>query len=100
MRRTSISGWLPAIATYIGVAGIVFLVGSRRPLEVALVPLIVIAGWAFVGHLVTLDDDAPGAWSNPERSRTVWWSSVGQLCLKGVAFVVILATVVWMLKRN
>jgi hypothetical protein len=100
MRRTSISGWLPAIAAYIVIAGIVFLVGSRRPLEVALVPLIVVAGWAFVGHLITLDDDAAGAWSNPEGSRPVWRSSVGQLCLKGVAFVVILATVEWMLKRS
>ncbi|WP_426701182.1 hypothetical protein ACPPVV_17715 [Rhodanobacter sp. Col0626] len=22
--------------------------------------------WAFVGHLVTADDDAPGGWSNPD----------------------------------
>jgi hypothetical protein len=29
--------------------------------------------WAFVGHLVTADDDAPGGWSNPDGSLSFPW---------------------------
>ncbi len=29
--------------------------------------------WAFVGHLVTADDDAPGGWSNPDGSLPFPW---------------------------
>jgi hypothetical protein len=30
---------------------------------------LILSGWAAVGHLVTLDDDMPGGWSNQERSQ-------------------------------
>lgn len=26
------------------------------------------SAWAFFGHLITSDDDAPGGWSNPDCS--------------------------------
>ena len=29
--------------------------------------------WAFVGHLVTADDDAPGGWGNPDGSLPLPW---------------------------
>ena len=86
--------WVPALITYAVISGIVFSVGMRRPLEIALVPLVVLSGWAFFGHLITLDDDAPGGWSNPERSGAIWRRSLLQLCLKGVAFAAIVALVV------
>ena len=58
------------------------------------VPALILTGWAFFGHLVTLDDDAPGGWSNPERSRKTWLSSLailaGLLLLFGVACWVVL----------
>lgn len=41
------------------------------------------AGWAFVGHVVTADDDAPGGWSNPEGKVSFPW---GELALKAVIF--------------
>jgi hypothetical protein len=28
--------------------------------------------WAFVGHLVSFDDELPGEWGNPEGSEKVW----------------------------
>jgi hypothetical protein len=83
--------------TYAMIAGIVFLAGTRRPLEIALLPLIVLSGWAFFGHLITLDDDASGGWSNPERSAAAWRTSLIQLCIKGIAFAVIVALVAWSL---
>ena len=45
-------------------------------------PVLFVSGWAAIGHLVTLDDDAPGGWSNPERSPTVWHSSLRELVVK------------------
>jgi len=31
------------------------------------------SAWAFVGHLVTADDDTPGGWSNPDGSLPFPW---------------------------
>ena len=42
------------------------------------------AGWAFVGHLVTADDDAPGGWSNPDGELAFPRMS---LVVKGVVLV-------------
>jgi hypothetical protein len=47
---------------------------------------LVFSGWAVIGQLVTLDDDMPGGWSNPDRSRALWSKSVGQLAIKMVIF--------------
>lgn len=38
------------------------------------------AAWAFFGHLVTADDDAPGGWSNPDGTHLFPW---GELVIKG-----------------
>ena len=35
--------------------------------------LIGFAAWAFLGHLVTADDEAPGGWSNPNGSLPFPW---------------------------
>ena len=32
-----------------------------------------VATWAFVGHIVTADDDAPGGWSNPNGAVPFPW---------------------------
>ncbi|HVO25072.1 MAG TPA: hypothetical protein VMW56_15745 [Candidatus Margulisiibacteriota bacterium] len=49
-----------------------------------------LAAWAAFGHLITLDDDEPGGWSNPEESKDLWRSSLLELAVK---FVVLLALV-------
>jgi hypothetical protein len=38
------------------------------------------SAWAFVGHLITADDDAPGGWSNPDGSLPFPWA---ELAIKG-----------------
>jgi len=45
----------------------------------------------FVGHLVTLDDDMPGEWSNPDGSVSFWRSSKLELLIK---FLVALAVLI------
>lgn len=46
--------------------------------------LIGFSGLVVVGHLVTIDDDFPGGWSNPDGSQTFPWK---ELLLKvGVLF--------------
>ena len=54
-------------------------------------PALIVSGWAAVGHLVTLDDDAPGGWSNPDQSRSFWRTSLSQLAIKASVF----GAVVW-----
>lgn len=49
-----------------------------------------LSGWALVGHLVTLDDDMPGEWSNPEGSKALWHSSLFALLVKLLVFSVFL----------
>ena len=38
--------------------------------------LIGVAAWAFIGHIVTADDDARGGWSNPDGSIPFPWQEV------------------------
>lgn len=52
-------------------------------------PPLVVSGWAFFGHLITLDDDIRGGWSNPQGSRAVWGRSVAELFLKLFVFAVV-----------
>jgi hypothetical protein len=44
--------------------------------------------WLFAGHLITVDDEEPGGWSNPEGSRKIWNSSLFELAAKAAVLVV------------
>ena len=43
-----------------------------------IITLLIILGWSSLGQLVTIDDDLPGGWSNPDgdpvvaRQATLW----------------------------
>jgi hypothetical protein len=50
------------------------------------------AAWAFVGHLVTADDDAPGGWSNPDGTLSFPWV---ELTMKGLVLMA-LCLVAWL----
>jgi len=90
--------WLPVLVTYVVTAGALLYLGFHRPLEYALVPLVILTGWAFLGHIITLDDDWPGRWSNPERSSAVWKNSLLHLLAKGIVFGVVTMLVVVLLR--
>ena len=50
-----------------GVASVTaLLLGDRTLGRWLAAPSIILSGWAAFGHLITLDDDMPGEWSNPE----------------------------------
>jgi hypothetical protein len=38
--------------------------------------LIGAAAWAFVGHIITADDDTQGGWSNPDGSIPFPWREI------------------------
>ena len=50
-------------------------------------PLLFLSGWAFLGHLITIDEELPGGWSNPQGSRAIWHRSLAEMMLKMVLFV-------------
>ena len=61
------------------------------------VPALVASGWAFWGHLITIDADAPGNFFNPdvdEAASHVWRSSLMELFIKGVWFAIV-GSLVW-----
>lgn len=59
-----------------------------QDLRVILVaPALLMSGWASIGHFVTLDEDLPGGWSNPENSQKIVFISVGELLIKIVVFL-------------
>lgn len=73
------------IGSYIG-SGSALLLGAHSSGKLLIIPALVLAGWASFGHLVSLDDDMPGEWSNPEGSRKVWLTSVAGLGVKLALF--------------
>lgn len=61
---------------------VALLIGAHEWGATATVPALVLAVWMFGGHLVTLDDDSPGGWSNPHSSKEIWRQSLRQLAIK------------------
>jgi len=48
------------------------------------------SAWSAFGHLVTLDDDLPGGFSNPDGDQAIWQSSLRQLAIKCAVLAVII----------
>lgn len=49
------------------------------------------AAWAFAGHLVTIDDDLSGGWSNPDGSISFPWV---ELAVKAAILLVLIGLAV------
>ena len=56
--------------------------------------LLGIATWVLIGHLITMDDDMEGGWSNLDRKRTIWDQSKRTLLLKFL-FVILLLIILF-----
>ena len=81
----------PWVVVGVVVLSLLCSVGARllgRPQFVVPIgsPALVLTAWAFFGHLITLDDDFPGGWSNPERSAKFVYQSLLALALKLTVF--------------
>jgi hypothetical protein len=48
-----------------------------------------IAVWVFVGHLITIDDDFSGGWSNPDGIHPFPWHELGMKALILISLVLI-----------
>ena len=56
-------------------------------------PALILSGLVVFGHLVTLDDDAPGEWSNPDGSESIWRHSLMELSVKILVFIVVVIAI-------
>src|SRR5687767_2922342 len=54
-----------------------------------------VAAVVFGGHFVTIDDDYPGGWSNPEHLKTTWATSLRELAVKLAIFVATGSAAAW-----
>lgn len=70
-------------------ATVAMFMGHQSQANYIAAPALVFSGWAALGHLVTLDDDAPGEWSNPEGSKAIWHRSIRELIIKIVVFAAV-----------
>lgn len=49
-----------------------------------------LAAWTAFGHLITLDDDMPGGWSNPFDDRKFWHNSLVIMAIKFLVFAILI----------
>lgn len=49
--------------------------------------IVLISTLPFIGHVITLDDDYPGGFSNQDESVEIWKSSLFQLLIKLLVIV-------------
>lgn len=78
--------WFKNIVYYL-LFYLVVIFGLSALVDVAYIyTLCGLAGWVAVGHLITLDDDMPGEWSNPEGDIALWRSSLRVLAVKFAVF--------------
>ncbi len=70
------------------VAALSFLLGVPYVYSVLGIAVLV-----FGGHLVTIDDDAPGGWSNPDGSKNVWAGSKLELLAKLATVFILLVLI-------
>ena len=73
-----------------------FVVGATIGLSVVadvayIYALCGLAAWMAFGHLITLDDDMPGEWSNPEGDKKLWRSSLAVMAVKFLVFAALVA---------
>ena len=54
-----------------------------------IVTLWILLGWASLGHLVTLDDDMPGGWTNQESDPAIWRRSRLWLLMEFTLFILV-----------
>jgi hypothetical protein len=56
-------------------------------------PALILLAWGVLGLLVTLDDDFPGGWSNPDGEKSIWRHSLMVLGIGTLALALLVSTV-------
>ena len=65
--------------------------GARHPLEIALLPPILLAAWVLFGDLIKVDESGPWGFAIFIGSWKFLRTSLGQFCLRLVLLIVLLA---------
>jgi len=76
------------LVALVGLTAIVLSLAWHVPY---IVTVIGFSAWAFIGHLITADDDAPRGWSNPAGALPFPWV---ELVVKALVLVVLCALAV------
>jgi len=79
-----------------GTSGLLSLAGRRTVAAYAILPAVVTSVWIFVGHLVTVDDEAPGGWANPDGVPEVWRQSLLWLAMKAMVCAGVAGGAAWL----
>nr|CAP48577.1 putative integron gene cassette protein [uncultured bacterium] len=82
------SAW-PWIALQLSFVGIVVAFLTFYLDSPYVVTLWILLGWSTIGQLVTLDDDMPGGWSNPDGDPVAWRRAKAWLALTFACFVLV-----------
>jgi hypothetical protein len=59
-----------------------------------IITLLILLGWSSLGQLVTLDDELPGGWANPDSDQAVTRRAVAWL----VSTIVVFGLVFWLMR--
>jgi hypothetical protein len=69
-------------------------IGLRDWVVTLSLPALALSGVAVAGHVTTMDDDAPGGYSNPDGDMAMWAESVRELKCKFWTLCLAVAVVV------
>jgi hypothetical protein len=78
--------WLTFVSISMLLSLAAHLLGHSAVAAFVIAPAVLALGFASAGHLVTVDDDAPGEFSNPDGDRIFWQTSLRHLIGKFSAF--------------
>ena len=87
-------------AASVATSFIALALGSDRLALYLIVPALLLSALVLLGHVVTLDDDAAGGWSNPDATPELWRASLRELALKLVALGAVGTAAIWLLFRG
>jgi hypothetical protein len=92
MHRLMLLVMLSLAASLVAIA-----VGERRFAAFVVAAAAIVSALGVIGHLVTLDDDARGGWSNPDGEHALWRRSLLELGIKILAFAASCTLLLWLL---
>jgi hypothetical protein len=80
------------VLSYLGGMGL-RVVGFSDYAKYISLPALVLLAWGVLGILVTLDDDLPGGWSNPDGDGSIWRHTLMVLGIGALALALLVAAV-------
>jgi hypothetical protein len=86
---------LPALLVIAAIVVAAVIAHLKLGVSLGVALFVLLVGWPIIGTLITLDDDLPGGWSNPDgsvrppwREAPFWGQIVAGLALSAAGFAV------------